>query len=115
MVVFWPRRGLEHRQVAASARLGVADGEHDFASGDAGQKALLLQCTAMGNQRRANCADGHERQRCAGNVGFFKEDQLLGGRVALATVFLGPAHGQPAITAHLPNGLAKQLAAFLAA
>ncbi|VVN74080.1 hypothetical protein PS685_05204 [Pseudomonas fluorescens] len=69
----------------------------------------------MGHQGRADSADGHERQRRPGDVGFFEEDQLFGGGVALTAMGLRPADRQPAVAPHLADGLAKQLAAFLAA
>ncbi|MNZ73831.1 hypothetical protein D3C78_922590 [compost metagenome] len=115
VVAFRARGGLQHRQVGAGVRFGIADGEDDLAGGDAGQELLLLQRAAVLHQRRTDRADGDERQRRAGDVGFLEEDQLLGGGVALAAVRLRPAHCQPAIAAHLADGLAIQVAAFLAA
>ncbi|MCY1430552.1 hypothetical protein D9M71_465020 [compost metagenome] len=69
----------------------------------------------MGHQGRADGADGHERQWRPGDVGFFEEDQLFGGGIALAAMGLGPTYRQPAVAAHLAHSLAVQLAAFLAA
>ena len=104
--------GLEHGQVGTGPRLGVANGKNRLAAGNAGQELFFLLGRTMLHQRGADGADGHERQRCPGNVGLFKEDQLLGGAQALAAVGFGPAHGQPAVTAHLAHDLAVLVAAF---
>ncbi|MCY1436425.1 hypothetical protein D9M71_525500 [compost metagenome] len=107
--------GFQHRQVTAGFRFRVADGEHDLACGNAGQETFFLQLATVSHQGRTHGTDGHERQRRAGDVGFFEEDQLFGGGVTLAAMGLRPADRKPAVATHLADGLAKQLAAFLAA
>ena len=103
---------LEHRQIRACTGLGVTNGENDVARGHAGQKLFFLRFSTMLHQRRANGADGHEGKRCTCDVGFFKEDQLLGRRQALAAILLGPANGQPAVAPHLADQGAVLVAAL---
>ena len=115
VVAFQAGGGLQRGEVGAGAGFGVADREQDLAGGDALQELRLLLVGAELHQRRADGADGHEGQRRPGDVGLFKEDQLLGGRVALAAVLLRPAEGQPAVAADLADGVAVQVAPFHAA
>ena len=106
---------MRKSHIAAGTRFRVADGEHDFTGGNPGQEAFFLQRAAMGHQGRADGADGDKRQRRASDISLFEKDQLFGGGEALAAVGLGPTHRQPAVAAHLADGLAEQLATFLAA
>jgi len=104
--------GFQYRQIAASTGFGVTDGEVDVPGGDPWQEFILLQRRAVGHQRRANGTDGHEWQWRAGDIGFFKENQLLGRAITLPAIGLGPAYRQPAIATDLRDGAAKQLATF---
>src|SRR5574337_347181 len=106
---------LQRGEIRTGASFGIRDRENDLARGDAGQEALLLRGRAMLHQRRSHRADGHERQRRAGDIGLFEEDELLGGGVALAAILPGPADREPAVLAHLAHGAAEIVTAFGAA
>ena len=56
--------------------------------------------------------EGHEGKRRPGPLHLGEEDELVGGRPALAAVLLGPADAQPAVLAHPPDQGAEGLAAL---
>ena len=115
VIAFGPGCGFQNRQVATGIGLGIANGEDDFTGSNARQELGLLQLGAVGHQGRPHGADRHKWQRSTGNIGLFKEDELLRRAVTLAPVLLGPTHGQPAIASHLANGVAIEFAALFTA
>ena len=101
--------GAQRGQVGAGLGLGVADGEVDVAGQDAGQEVRLLLLGAEAHERRPDRVDGDEGERGVGPAGLDEEDELVGGRPALAAVLLGPAHAEPAVGADLADDLSPVL------
>ena len=91
-------------QVRAGTRLAVALAPPDLATGNAGQKALLLLGVAKGHddRRHHHRPEGHHARR-AGQGAFFFKQMLLHRVPARAAEGLGPAVAQPAFLAQNPG------------
>ena len=104
------RRGAQRSKVGARAGLGVADGEVKVTRGDLGQEELLLLLGAERHDRRRDAVDGQERHRDVRDGGLVVEDEPVHGRARLAAELLGPRQRQPAVLAHLRDGLTVDVA-----
>ena len=104
------RGGAQRREVGARARLRVADREMQFTRGDLGQEELLLFVGAEGHDRRRDAVDRQERHRSARDGGLVGEDQRIHRGAALTAELGGPVQRQPAVLAHLCDGVAIDVA-----
>src|ERR1035438_3450614 len=102
--------GAQRGEVGARLRLGVPDGEMDLTRGYPGEVARLLLRGAVAHDRRADGVDGQEGHRHPGDRRLVGEDELVEHGAATPAVFRGPAQGQPAVAAELPDHLAVGLA-----
>jgi hypothetical protein len=104
------RRGAQRGKVGARPRLRVADGEVKVTRRDLGQEELLLLVGAERHDRRRHAVDRQEWHRDVRDGRLVVEDEPIDGWARLAAELLGPRQRQPAVLAHLRDGLTVDVA-----
>src|SRR5213079_3661287 len=94
----------------AGLGLRVADGEVDLTGEDPGQEERLLLVAAEPHDRGADRVERHERERRPGPLHLVEEDELVGRRPPLTSVFLGPADPEPSVRPDLPDDVPEERA-----
>ena len=112
LVAIAHRSGLQGGEVGARAGLGVADGEVHLTGHDLGQERGLLLVAPVAHQGRADGVQGDEGDRGLRPLHLVVEDELVGGRAALAAELLRPADAEPAVGAHLLDDAPPALTAL---
>lgn len=99
------RAGLQGRQVGASVRLAVADGEVDLAGEDPRQEVRLLLIRAEAHDRRSDRVQRHQRQGHTRLRRLVEEDELFHRGQPPPPELGRPSDPEPAVGAEPPHGL----------